>query len=215
MLMSSIKQTYGAFVKENRLTAERAERFFDVLLDQAMGDWDDSANFFAGDKDDPTGEEAQAAAAAWAESEQQLQEFLSKDEYATYQEYNKSISERTALEQIRRELASNSEPLSEDQANFLFQVLRDERLKSAPVAFDPRSAGRTRDISRIALEGDNGARYLETQADINQRVLARAEAILSAEQYEALATFQRQHLEVERTGIEYTRKVMAKKNAGN
>jgi hypothetical protein len=215
MLMSTIKQTYGAFVKENQLTDDRAGRFFDLLLEKTMVDWDDSANFFAGDKDDPSGEEEQAAAAAWAQSEREIQEFLSKDEYANYQQYDKGISERTALEQIRRELALNNEALSDDQANFLFQVLRDERLKAPPVAFDPRNAGRTSDISRIALERDNGARYLETQADINQRVLARAEAVLSAEQYEALANFQRQHLEQERTGIEYTRKVMAQKNGGN
>src|SRR3954452_19222223 len=33
MLMSTIKQTYGAFVKENQLTDDRAGRFYDLLLE--------------------------------------------------------------------------------------------------------------------------------------------------------------------------------------
>lgn len=214
LLMASLKLQYTPFVEANHLTPAQSEQFFALQVERDMSDMEDGLNFFAGDKDESGASES---AARLAELEQvdmdgQLRTLLSESAYANYQEYEKTISDRVALTQMRQELAMNSQPLSEDQAHYLSQVLLDERSKTPPLAFDPRTNSRTRDKYRIAVEGDNAARYLEAQAGLDQRVLARAKTILSPEQYDALATFQRQNFDGERTAIELARKVIGQKN---
>ena len=143
--------------------------------------------------------------------------FLSESEYGKLQEYERTISDRIALMQIRQDLALNSQPLNEEQKKFLWQVLRDERSQIPALKYDPRNAGRMRENYRVVLESDNAARYFEAQAALDKRVLARAQTILSSEQYEALATVQRHHCELQETVVELARKALgnqAGKNAG-
>lgn len=215
MLKADVKQAYGEFVRAQHLSSAQAEEFLELLTDREMIDLQDSTAFLAGDPDDSEGSSSTArrAAAAFAETDRQLRALLPESDYAQFQEYEKTISERVTLAEIRQELALNSQPLKDDQISYLSQVLADERLRTPAIGFDPRSAGHFRDKYSSATEGENEARYFEVQADLDQRVLVRAKAVLAPDQYEALATFQKQHAEVERSGIELARQVIARKKA--
>jgi hypothetical protein len=214
MLKTSVKQTYSDFAEAQHLPPAQTEELFELLTDKEMIDLQDGTAFLAGDPDDANAPDsiAQLAIAAWAAVDRRLETLLPRDQFARFQEYEKTVSERVALAELRQELAMMSQPLSEVQAKFLLQVLRDERLRLPPLAYDPRSPGRYRDKHLSALQGDNGAQYLKAQADMDERVLARAKDVLTADQCEALASFQKQYREVERSGIELARKVTASKS---
>ncbi len=214
ILKAKVKQTYADFAKSAQLPTAQAEDFIELLTDREMIDFQDLTSFSAGDPDAESAESiAKLSPIAWTEIAQRLKLLLSETSYAQLQEYEKTISERVALAEIRRELAMNSEPLNEEQIRFLLQVLFDERQKTPPVAFDPRRVGRSRESAQVAVEGDNAARYFDMQADLDRRVLARAKGVLSPEQFDALAKFQRQYSEVARSGVELTRKILARRKS--
>lgn len=211
ILKSWLKQNYGDFVRARGLNPVQTDEFLDLLTDKQMNEDEDSANFLAGHKDED--DASQSAATEWAEIDTQLRALLSQEDYTQFQEYEKTIGDRVTLAQIHRELAINTQPLNDDQANFLSQVLRDERLLTPPLAYDPRSSGRSRDKYQLALEGDNATRFFEVQADLNQRILGRVKNVLSPEQYETLASLQRQNIEATRSTIELARKAIARETA--
>lgn len=216
-VMSMVKQTYTDFAKMHHLTPAQSEQFFDLLTERDMSDAEDTGNFMAGDKDDSgtSGRTVQSAEVEWKEAQRQLRALLSESGYANFQDYEKTVSERSTLVEIRQELAMNNQPLSADQSSFLSQVLFEESSKMPRIPFDPRNPGRGRDKYRFAIEDDNLARYLEAESELDRRVLARAKAILSPEQYEALETYQRQHSGFQRAEIEMARKAMSQRSDGD
>jgi hypothetical protein len=213
---AQLKQIYGDFVRERHLSPEQSKLLFDLLTEVGMRDNDDGMNFFSGkeSKAEPNRTESQSLATQQAETDRQLRMLLGESNYAKLEVYDKTVSERLALVQIREQLDLRSTPLRDDQAKTLLQIMMEERARTPPMVFDPRSLGSTRKKFTVALEGDNAERYYEAQTDLNQRILQRAGTILSPEQYDALERFQKQHLQVHKVGIETMREMMGRQKDG-
>ena len=213
---AQLKQIYGDFVRQRRLSPQQARQFFDLCAEENMRDLDDGTNFFSGDKDDAgsDGTEAKSSAAKREEIDRKLRLLLGDNEYAEYKAYEKTVSERLALVQIREQLNLAATPLSDDQVKNLLQIMMEEHARTPPVAFDPRSAGSTREKFTVVLEGDNAERYFAAQTDLNQRILNRTGTTLTPEQCEALERFQKQHLDVQKVGIEMAREIKQRRKNG-
>jgi hypothetical protein len=108
--------------------------------------------------------------------------------------------------EFRQQLRLKNIASTDEQTNMLLQILWEERARTEPVAYDPRSLKPMREKYRIALQGDNAERFFVAQRDFDARVLVRAAAVLNQTQLDALEKFQKQWLTVEKIGLEHIRR---------
>jgi hypothetical protein len=198
-----LKDIYGDFVKEQRLSAQQTKRFYQLLVDEAVEGFIEEAERL----ENATEEQglAEASPSRVPEVNRQLQLLLGDNGADRLAQYQKRGSERLFLAQYRHELRMEDIALPDKTAKALFEIICEERARTPPLPFDPRTENG--DMLK-ALEGDNAERYYETEADLSRRILSRAGAVLDEEQYEALAKFQERHLAAEKAGIEALRRTM-------
>jgi hypothetical protein len=210
---AAFRQIYGDFVKESNLNAEQAEQFYSLLLDEDMRQFDEDTDFFSGNGADADSRDAQAK--EWArrktELDKQLKALLGETGFAKWETYEKTTGERQVLVHMREQLALNSTPLRQDQAEPLLRILMEERARAPSTLLDPGAREDPREQYRKLLEDNNADQYYREEKDFHQRVLSRASSLVDAEQYEALETFQNQYLEVAKAGIEMLRATMTSK----
>lgn len=205
------KQIYGDFLKESNLSAEQAEHFLNLFLDQDMRQFDEGTKFVSGDAMNSREADAKEWAARKAELDKQLKELLGEGGFAKWEAYEKTTGDRQVLIYAREQLALNSTPLREDQTQTLLRILLEERARAPSTLFDPGAREDPRERYRRLLEGNNADVYYREEKDFHRRVLGRTGTLLDAEQYEALENFQNQYVEVARAGIEMLRDTMASK----
>lgn len=205
------KQIYGDFLKESNLSAEQAEHFLNLFLDEDMRQFDEGTNFLSGDAINSREADVKEWAARKAELDKQLKALLGEAGFAKWEAYEKTTGDRQVLIHMQEQLAINSTPLREDQTQTLLRILLEERARAPSKLFDPGAREDPREKFRKLLEGNNADVYYREEKDFHQRVLGRTGTLLDAEQYEALENFQNQYVEVSRAGIEMLRDTMASK----
>jgi hypothetical protein len=202
-----VKQMYSDFVKSAGLSREQADRFYALLLDDQMGDLEQGLNFLEGNEAEAAVRDGGAVAAnARTNVEQELEALLGPGGFASYNEYRGSIGERTALNEVRDQMAVDSTPLADHQAKALLQVMIEERSRSGPAVFDPNSGSFRQQMQAIS-DGSNTDAFYNSQAEFNGRVATRAVGILQPDQLRALETYQKQQLEMQKFGMEMARRM--------
>jgi hypothetical protein len=202
--LQELKDVYGDFVKEQRLSAQQTQRFYQLLVDEAVEGFIEYAEFMEKVTEQP-GPAAEASPSRAPELDRQLRLLLGDSAVTRLEQYQKTGSERLMVSQYRHELRMGDVALPDDTAKALFQIICEEKVRTPPLPFDPRTENGD---MRKALEGDNAQRYYEAEADLNRRILGRAGSVLNEKQYEALAKFQDRHLAAEKAGIEALRRMM-------
>jgi hypothetical protein len=202
--LQKLKDIYGNFVKEQRLSAQQTKRFYQLLLDEAVEGFIEDAEFME-NVTEQAGPAAEANPSGAPDLNRQLHLLLGDNAATRLKQYQKTGTERLILAQYRHELRMGDIALPDDTAKALFQIICEERARTPPLPFDPRSENGD---MRKALEGNNAQQYYEAEADLNRRILSRAGSVLNEEQHEALAKFQDRHLAAEKAGIEAVRRMM-------
>ncbi|MEY2489396.1 MAG: hypothetical protein QOC70_1338 [Verrucomicrobiota bacterium] len=206
--LQELKDIYGDFVKEQRLSAQQTKRFYQLLLDEAVEGFIEETERMENVTEE-TGV-AEASPSRAPELNRQLRLLLGDNAATRLEQYQKTGTERLILAQYRHELRMGDIALPDDKAKALFQIICEEKARTPPLPFDPRSENA--DV-RKALEGDNAQRYYEAEADLSRRILSRAGSVLNEEQYEALAKFQDRHLAAEKAGIEALRRTTQRESS--
>ena len=203
-----LKDVFMDFARQRRLNSRQAEDFFLVILSEEIADSDDTDAMLDGDIAESTksGSSAEKRATHRDRAEQTLRLLLGDAGYASYLEYLKTISERIAMAEFGQQLRLKNIAISDEQTKMLLEILWDERGRTEPVAYEPRSLKPMREKYRIALQGDNAKRFFVAQRDLDARFLVRAAAFLDKTQLEALEKFQKQWLAVEEIGLEHIRR---------
>ena len=201
--LQQFKDIYGDFVKEQRLSAEQTKRFYQLFVDEAVQCFIEDAEQLENATEEG-GLPAEAPSRA-PELERQLRLLLGDTVTTRLAQYQKTGTERLILAQYRHELRMGDIAFPDKTAKALFQIICEEKARTPPLPFDPRTANAD---MRKALEGNNAQRYYEAEADLSRRILSRAGAVLDEKQYEALAKFQDRHLAAEKAGIEALRRTM-------
>lgn len=196
-----LKDIYGDFVKEQRLSAQQTKRFYQLLVDEAVEGFIEDAEQLENVTEE-AGLASDASPSRMPEVNRQLHLLLGDNVANRLGQYQKTGTERLILAQYRHELRMGDIALPDDTAKALFQIICEERARTPPLPFDPRTENGD---MRKALEGDNAQRYYEAEADLSRRILSRAGSVLDEKQYEALAKFQDRHLAAEKAGIEALR----------
>jgi hypothetical protein len=208
-----VNKMYGPLFKDLNLSGEQKEKFMQLLLDQQMSSMDKADTFFDSDgKFDPA-KIAEATKAQETQGTEEIKALLGDDQFAYYQDYKKTMGDRMQLEQLKDQLDGTKSALKDNQMKDLLLLIADERSKN-PSLISEDSPTSAADLEKM-FSADGFEKQLQSQEEMNQRVIARAGPILNQEQLQAYADFQKQQLNMQRLGMTMAREMFGKKsNAG-
>ena len=183
----SVARSYAKLFGDLHLTPEQSAAMKDLLVNKTMAGADMITAAMSGQAD-PAQLQAQAVQvkAAQAALEDQIKQLLGDDNYAQYQAYGKTLSERMVITQFSDQLAGGPKAVPPEQEQQLFDAMVEERqnFKFTTDFSDPSKL--QGDVASYYTEA-NRQRYLQELDQLSQRYLGRAQAILSPDH---LAVFQ-------------------------
>jgi uncharacterized protein YbaA (DUF1428 family) len=201
-----VRMMYGDLAKELGLTTEEANLVLDLIVDRQMAV---SSKTFGADGDasklEANAAEAQKVAADY---EAEMKNMLGDERMKKFQQYERTTGERMSLQQYQQSLASAGMPLDDGQRQSLLDIMVDERLKQPPSALEPGN----KDVAgamKAMQSGEAFDRMMTQQRELNQRVLTKARALLSADQTNALETAQKQFLDMQEMGMKMGKAMMS------
>jgi hypothetical protein len=197
-------QMYGDLFKELQLSPAEREQFTGVLLDNAMKSMTHAGTVFQGEGEAKT-TALQSIAEQQKEMNASLKTFLGDERYARYEDYQKTISERTQLNLFRQQMAEGAQPLQDRQVPQLLDILREERARVPSVLGD--APGQSAAMLKAVASEETMTQHFQWQEDLNQRVLDRAGQVLSPEQLKDYAGFLKSQLEMQKMGMNMARKM--------
>jgi hypothetical protein len=184
-MTSIVDKNYADFIKTRQMSPEQAARLKELIAKKMAVGTDLGMEMMSGDltaeqradlmKRVKTDTDAIGA---------ELKDLLGTDNYAAYETYEKSLPDRMAVSGFKDQLASGGTPLNNDQEQQLIQAMMQER---EGFKFTTDFANQTTPSEDMfsRLNEDTLNAYFQEQEQLNQRYLARAQTILSPEQYTA------------------------------
>jgi hypothetical protein len=145
----------------------------------------------------------------------QIKQLLGDDGFTQFQTYEKSIGERMALSGFKDQLGSGPTALSDGQEQQLIQVMTQERQNFKFTTDLADKSSLTGDFATMFTE-DKMNGYVQELGQLNQQYLARAQTILSPDQYTAFEKYLNNQQAMQKMGIQMAVKMFAPaKPAGN
>jgi RNA polymerase sigma factor (sigma-70 family) len=190
--LTALKAQYAPLIKSLNLSPDAADKFIQLLSDNAMKNMDRGMAYLKGDVDPAAIRQAQLADKN--ELASQMQSLLGADGYTQYEQFAQEVPARTLLTLLKGQMGDN--PLSEDQSAKLLDLMKAG--PSIDNSSDPNP-------SQDAME-----KMIQQQADDNQRVLQKAADFLSPDQLASLGTFQTNMIGMERMGMNMKAKFLSK-----
>ncbi len=186
VLGGMIDKNYADFFKAMNLTPEQQAAMKDLLLNKMLGGAELGMEMMGGDMSPErrAGLTKQMKEATDAIN-QQLKDLLGAENYSQFESYEKTIPDRQAIETFKTQLSADTQ-LTATQEEQLRQALGTERQDfKFTTDFNDQQDFSEDMFSKFTEERIN--LYFQEQDQLNQRILARAQPILSSEQYTAYA----------------------------
>ncbi|MHA3771689.1 hypothetical protein ACXR0O_09140 [Verrucomicrobiota bacterium sgz303538] len=206
-----IRMMYGDLAKELGLTPDEASQVMEILTDRQTAMSEKGMEMMNG----ASGDEAKLAEAGKSinesreEYDSQLENILGKDKKAKLQEYERTLGDRMALNQVQQQFAAQGIALEDSQKQNLLKVMVEERLKTPTNPWDPAKPDVAGQIN--ALKSDDFLnRMIDQQKQTNINVLNRAKAFLSPDQVNALQQSQEQYIQMQEFGMKMGRQMLNK-----
>jgi hypothetical protein len=184
-MVSIIEKNYADFLKTQPLSPEQASTLKDLITRKMTVGADLGMEMMSGEltaeqRTDLTKRIKTDTDAVTGE----IKDFLGADNYAAFETYEKSLPDRMAVSGFKDQLAGGEMALKTDQEQQLIQAMSQEREGFKFTADYSNPTSPTEDLFSQFTE-DKLTIYFQEQEQLNQRYLARAQTILSAEQYAA------------------------------
>jgi len=139
---AAMDMMYGSLFKEIHLSPEDKEKFKELLLDRQMKAVESGGMFMKLQGEDADKTTAMNdLAAQQKEFDAQVKTLLGDDRYAQYKDYNETMAERMAVNQLSQQLTSSQNPLNDDQSGQLLEIMKQEKKNVALVFGDPGADG--------------------------------------------------------------------------
>lgn len=131
----------------------------------------------------------------------QIKQMLGNDNYQAFQSYEKSVPDRMTVGQFSDQFAGSANALSPAQQDQLVQALSDARNNfSWTSGLNQQNPGMNGDMASL-LTDDNIAKFEQERGQFDQQFLARAQQILTPEQFAAYKDFQDAQLKIQIAGL--------------
>lgn len=204
-----IDHEYTDLFKQLNLTPEQAAQAKDLIgkkmlagADVGMAMLDDSLD--ASKRADLT----KQVKAESDDDDQQIKQFLGDDNYKEYQSYEKSVPDRTTVDQFNSQLSGTATALSASQQQQLVQALSDSRdnFNWTSGLNNEQDLTGNGDIASM-LTDDNIAKFTAEREQFNQQFLTRAQQFLTPEQATAYQQYQKQQLQLQLMGFKMAKQM--------
>lgn len=184
-MASIIGKNYADFLKTQPLSPEQASALKELITRKMTVGADLGMEMMSGDltaeqRADLTKRIKTDTDAITAE----IKDFLGADNYSAFETYEKSLPDRMAVSGFKDQLAGGEMALISDQEQQLIQAMSQEREGFKFTTDYSNQSSPTADMFSQFTE-DKLNVYFQEQDQLNQRYLARAQTILSPEQYTA------------------------------
>ncbi len=184
MMGGIVDKSYAEFFKSMNLTPEQTEAMKDLILNKMLGSADAGMEMMSGDMDAAKRAELTKQMKDQKEAtDAQIKALLGDENYTAFESYEKTIPERMALDQFKGQLGDTMK-LNANQEQLMVAAMTDERQGfKFTTDFGDQSDFSEDMMSRLTEERMD--LYFQEREQLNGRYLARAQAVLSAEQYTA------------------------------
>jgi hypothetical protein len=195
-----IDKNYADFFKSMNLTPEQQQAMKDLLLEKMLGNADLGMEMMSGEMDAEKRAELTKKMKEAADAiNQQLKDMLGAENYAQYEAYEKTVPDRMALEQLKTQLGGDL-ALNANQESLLVSAMSEERQNFKFTTDFSNQQDFSEDMFSKFTE-DRINVFLQEQEQLSQKYLARAQTILSADQYAAYAKSLKNQQEMMKLGM--------------
>lgn len=208
-LSAMVDKNYGKFFADLHLTPEQSSALKDLILNKQLGAADMGLSMFSDDQDPAKRAElVQQIKAASDTADAQIKEFLGEDNFAQFQNYEKSLGERMAVSGFKDQLGSGTTPLTDDQEQQLIQAMTQERQNFKFTTDLSDKSKFTGDLASMFTEEKMNV-YFQESGQLNQQYLARAQGILSPDQLTGFEKYLNNQQTLQKAGMQMAVKMFA------
>ena len=204
-----LRMKYGGLAKDLKLDPKVADQVMGLLGDrQAALTEAGFASMKNGTLDGAATKDMGAKAEALEkEYDAKLNAVLGEQGVAQLKDYERTLGDRMMLKMYEQQFTDAGAPLEQTQRDSLLQIMKDERLKTPPTAFDAANAGNT--STAMAAMRDDAAmeKWLKQEEDYQQRVLQNATKALNPDQVNALRDSFKQKLDNQLFGVKMSKEM--------
>lgn len=215
-LSGMIDKNYGRLFSDLHLTPEQSSALKDMILNKQLEAADIGMSMFSGDLDaTKRAEMVQQVKAASDAADAQIKELLGNDNFAQFQTYEKSIGERMTISGFKDQLGSGPTALTGDQEQQLIEAMTQERQNFKFTTDFSDQSKFTGDFASMFTE-DKMNVFFQELGQLNQQYLARAQGVLSPDQFTAFEKYLGSQQALQKAGMQMAAKMFAPaKPAGN
>ena len=204
-----LKMQYGGLAKDLKLDPKVADQVMSLLGDRQAALTEAT---FAAMKNGPLDEAAAKDIGAKSEALQKdydakLTAVLGEQGVSQLKDYERTLGDRMMLNMHEQQFSAAGSPLETAQRDSLLQIMKDERMKTPPTAFDGANGGNS--SKAFAMMRDDAAvdKWLKQEEDYQQRVLQIATSTLNPDQINALRDSFKQQLDMQRFGVKMSKEM--------
>ena len=195
----AVKMMYGSLGKELGLKTEDENQLMELLIDRQMARATKGIKMSDGQIDEVQANDEAAAAGEKSDKDldAEIESIIGKDGVAKLGSYEKGMADRMQLAQYEQSFSSSGMALNEQQSKGLLGIMQEERSRQPPSPFDP--AAKDVGASMKAMQSEDAMKKLmDSQVDLNRRVLSRAGPFLSPDQMVQFQQIQQQQLDMQK-----------------
>lgn len=181
----ALNTLYADLIRYLNLNEEESEIFMDLLMNRQMAQTQVGLKMMSsGITEEESAALAQELERSQVLFEEQMRDFLNNDDdYAEYEYYEKTMTERSVLSQMDEALAGTGAELSDQVYRDLVGVMYDER-ENFTFTSDLHDEDNT-DLSPARFSGANVQNFANDLEALNEQIFQKAEPMLTREQYTA------------------------------
>jgi hypothetical protein len=208
-----IEKNFASFFSSLGLNSEQKAGLKELLVKKGMVDAELGVSMLSGEADaEKRTEMAKQAHDDKEAINEEIKQLLGEEGYAQYKEFEKTEPERTAIGMFKDQLASGANALTPEQENLLTKGMGEERrnFKFTTDYYD-KSKYDLNDLGSMFTE-EKINQFEQEQKQLNEKYLARAQTILTAEQLGTFEKFLTSQSEMQRAGMKMAIQMFGKKN---
>lgn len=200
MFASMVDRTYADFMKGLNLTPEQSAALKDLIAQKMAIGTEMGLEMMSGDLTlEQRKELLERIKASSDNATEAIRSYLGDDLYASFQEYEKTIPDRMAVSMLNSQLGTDMALTDEQQNELIAELSRERNDFKFTNNFGDQNNFDPEIFSKFSEENVN--RYIQEQEQLNQRYLARAQNILTPDQYSAYEKALKNQLEMAKMGM--------------
>lgn len=198
-----LRMQYGGLAKDLKLDPKVADQVMNLLGDRqaALTEATFAAMKNGAINEASAKEMGMKSEALQKEYDEKLKAVLGEQGVTQLKDYERTLGDRMMLTMHEQQFAAAGAPLEQAQRDSLLQIMKDERLKTPPTAFDAANSGDSSQAMAAMRDDAAVEKWLKQEEDYQQRVLQNATKALNPDQVNALRDSFKQQLEMQRFGV--------------